>query len=111
VLVNPGLRLLHLVWRLRRKPLAFTEYHYTKREMDGFLARSRFEVLRVLPDDFILPWSKGLYLDLCDVGVFIRPAPRLFHLGRFETRVARLIQSFGIWRSCGGIFYVARAEK
>jgi SAM-dependent methyltransferase len=111
VLVNPILRLRYLVWRLRRRPVAFTEFRYTKSDMDGFLARSRFEVLRVLPDDFILPWSKGLYLDLCDVGVFIRPAPRLFQLGRFETRVARLIQSFGIWHCCGGIFYVARAEK
>jgi len=111
VLVNPGLRLLHLVWRLRRKPLAFTEYHYTKREMDGFLARSRFEVLRVLPDDFILPWSKGLFVDLCDIGCFVGYAPTPFQFGRFGTQVARLIRSAGIWRSCGGIFYVARAEK
>jgi SAM-dependent methyltransferase len=111
VFVNQILRLRYLVWRLRRRPVVFTEFRYTKSEMDGFLARSRFEVLRVLPDDFILPLSKGLYLDLCDAGVFIRPASRLFHLNTFETLVARLIQSFGLWHCCGGIFYVARAEK
>lgn len=111
VLVNPVLRVLHFTWRLRRKPLAFTEYHYTKEEMDGFLIRSRFRVLRVLPDDFKPPWSKGLFIDLCDVGAFVRYTPRPFQFGRFGAQVARAIRSFGMWHSCAGIFYVARVEK
>ncbi len=109
--VNPALRLLHWTWQLRQKPLAFAEYHYTKREMDGFLARSRFQVLRVLPDDFRPPWSKGLFVDLCDVGSFLRYVPTPFHFGPVGTQVARLIRSAGVWHSCGGIFYVARAQK
>ena len=111
ILVNPALRSLHLLWRLRRKALAFTEYHYTKHEMDGFLLRSGFHVLRVLPDDFNAPWSKGLFIDLCDIGAFLRYTPRPFQFGPFGARVARLIRSMGVWHSCAGIFYVARAEK
>lgn len=109
--VNPTLRLLYLIRRLQGQPLGFTEFRYAKHEMDTFLARTNFEVLRVLPDDFRLPWSKGLFVDLSDVGCFFRYVPpRPYEFGRFGTRVRRLIHRCGPWQSCAGIFYVARAR-
>jgi ubiquinone/menaquinone biosynthesis C-methylase UbiE len=112
LVVNPTLRLFYALWRLQGRPLGFTEFRYSKAEMDGFLARSGFEVVRVLPDDYFLPWSKGLFVDLCDVGSFVRYEHKPpYEFGRFGTTVVRLIQSVGIWRSCEGIFYVARARK
>ena len=38
--------------------------------MDGFLRRTGFRVEHVEPDDFRLPWAKGLSLDL---GRFVLP--------------------------------------
>jgi SAM-dependent methyltransferase len=112
LLVNPTLRLFCALWRLRGRELGFTEYRYGKREMDGFLARSGFEVVRVAPDDYFLPWSKGLFVDLCDVGSFFEYEPKPpYEFDRFGQTVVRMIQSVGLLHSCEGIFYVARARK
>jgi len=112
VVVNPALRMFYALWRLRRKELGFTEFRYAKEEMDGFLARTRFEVARVLPDDYFLPWSKGLFVDLCDVGSFIHYEHKPpYEFGRFGQGLVRAIQSVGIWHSCEGIMYVTRAKK
>ena len=112
LVVNPTLRLCYRLWKARGWPLGFTEFRYTKSEMDGFLARTGFEVMQVGPDDYFLPWSKGLFVDLCDVGSFVKYEHKPpYEFGRFGTAVVRLIQSVGIWHSCEGIFYVARATK
>src|SRR5215468_74077 len=64
LVVNPSLRMFYALWRLRGKELGFTEFRYTREEMDGFLRRSNFVIERVVPDDYFLPWSKGLFVDL-----------------------------------------------
>ena len=110
--VNPALQAFYAAWRFRGKPLGFTEFRYTKEEVDGFLARTGFETLRVEPDDYFLPWSKGLFVDLCDVGSFVKYEHKPpYEFGPFGQRVVQLIQSAGIWHSCEGIFYVTRAKK
>jgi SAM-dependent methyltransferase len=110
--VNPALRFFYGVWKLRGKRLGFTEFRYTKAEMDGFLARTDFEVVRVVPDDYFLPWSKGLFVDLCDVGSFVHFEHKPpYEFGPFGRSVVRTIQRAGLWHSCEGIFYVARAKK
>ncbi len=112
MVTNPTLRAFYALWKLRGRPLGFTEFRYTKAEMDGFLARTAFDVLRVAPDDYFLPWSKGLFCDLCDVGSFLHYEPKPpYEFGRFGQTVVRAIQSVGLWHSCEGIFYVARAKK
>jgi SAM-dependent methyltransferase len=109
--VNPALRFFQAIWRLRVKEVGFTEFRYTREEMDGFLARTGFAVERVEPDDFLLPWSKGLFVDLCDVGSFVHFEHKPpYEFGRFGQSVVRAIQSVGLWHSCEGIFYVARAR-
>jgi SAM-dependent methyltransferase len=112
LVVNPAIRLWWLVWRLRGRTLGFTEYRYRRHEMDRFLARTGFDVVRVVPDDYRLPWTKGLYNDLCDVGSFVNRMHRPpFEFGPLGRGVVRAIQSAGAWGSCAGIFYVARARK
>jgi len=112
LLVNPTLRLFYLLWKLRGRALGFTEFRYTKKDVDRFLARANFEVLRVVPDDYFLPWTKGLFCDLCDVGSFVHYAPKPpYEFGKFGVTVVRAIQSLGLWHSCEGIFYVTRARK
>jgi ubiquinone/menaquinone biosynthesis C-methylase UbiE len=111
-IVNPILMLFWKIWKMRGKGLGFTEFRYTRAEMDGFLRRTNFEIVEVKADDFFPPWSKGLFCDVCDLGCFVgyehKPP---YEFGRFGSILARVIQSFGIWHSCGGIFYVARAIK
>jgi len=110
--VNPALRAFYALWKARGKELGFTEFRYTQDEMDGFLTRSRFHIERVVPDDYFLPWSKGLFVDLCDVGSFVHFEHKPpYEFGRFGQTVVRTIQSVGLWHSCEGIFYVTRAKK
>ena len=112
LVVNPALRAFYTLWRLRGKELGFTEFRYRREEMDGFLGRTSFDVERVVPDDYYLPWSKGLFVDLCDVGSFVKYEHKPpYEFGRFGQGVVRAIQSVGIWHSCEGIMYVARARK
>jgi len=110
--VNPILMLLWKIWKLRGRGLGFTEYRYTRAEMDGFLRRTNFAVVEVKPDDFLPPWEKGLFCDVCDIGCFFGHAPRPpYEFGPFGRAVASLIHRFGMWHSCAGIFYVCRATK
>jgi SAM-dependent methyltransferase len=110
LVVDPTLRLLYAVWRLRRLGLGFTEFRYTRAELEGFLTRSGFDVLEVFPDDYKLPWSKGLFVDLCDVGSFFNYEPKpAYEFGPRGRAVVRAIQRVGLWHSSGGLFVVARA--
>ena len=112
LVVDPALRVMYGVWKLRGLGLGFTEFRYRKAEMDGFLARTNFEVVEVLPDDYRLPWSKGLFVDVCDVGSFFNYEPKPpYEFGPAGRAVVRAIQRFGLWHSSGGLFYVARAVK
>jgi ubiquinone/menaquinone biosynthesis C-methylase UbiE len=110
--VNPILMGLWQIWKWRGRGLGFTEYRYARGEMEGFLRRTDFEIIDTRPDDFIPPWSKGLFCDLCDVGCFVRYEPKPpYEFGPVGRAVTAFIRSFGIWHSCGGIFFVARARK
>lgn len=110
--VNPLLRRAYRQWARRGDSVSFAEFRFAKEEVDGFLTRSNFEILRVLPDDFTLPWFRGLFVDLCDVGAFYDYYPKpLFTFSGWRAIIARAIRAVGIWHSCEGIFYVARARK
>lgn len=110
--VNPVLMGFWKLWKARGRGLAFTEYRYTQGEMEGFLRRTNFDIVEVRPDDFIPPWSKGLFCDLCDVGCFVRYEPKPpYEFGPLGRAVSAAIRSLGVWHSCGGVFFVTRARK
>jgi ubiquinone/menaquinone biosynthesis C-methylase UbiE len=110
--VNPLLMGFWELWKRRGRGLAFTEFRYARADMEGFLRRTNFDIVDVRPDDFIPPWSKGLFCDLCDVGCFVRYEPKPpYEFGPLGRAVAGFIRSFGVWHSCGGIFFVTRARK
>ena len=55
----------------------------------------------VEPDDFFLPWTKGLFVDLCDVGSFVHYEHKPpFEFGRAGRTSSGTIQSAGLWHSC-----------
>lgn len=120
LIVNPLLLGCNLLWQLRGHTLGFTEFRFSREEVDELLERSGFEVIRTLPDDFVTPWFRGLSVDLCDLLCFFGSSPerplgyrpkRLFEFGRFGTVAARAIRSLGLWHSCAGVLHIARAKK
>jgi len=112
LVVNPVLRGFYALWALRGKGLGFTEFRYTQAEVDGFLRATDFDVVEVAPDDFFLPWNKGLFVDVCDVGSFVHYEHKPpFEFGRAGRAVIGALQSASLWHTCAGIFYVTRARK
>ncbi len=103
-----ALQCFYLLCRLRGRELAFTEFRYSKREMERFLRQSGFIVEHLEPDDFRLPWAKGLSLDLGPL-VRRRGAPAgAWELNAFGRFLARVLHALSPWLCCAGLFCVAR---
>jgi SAM-dependent methyltransferase len=110
--VNPILMAIWELWKWRGKGLEFTEFRYSRPEMETFLARTQFDIVDVRPDDFFPPWQKGLFCDLCDLGCFVNYEPKPpYEFGRGGQLIANLIRGVGPWFAPGGIFFVSRAHK
>lgn len=106
--IHPALRLYYLVARLRRLPLAFTEHRFSRRELAAAVTRAGFAIERLQPDDYRLPWAKGLCVDL---GTLVRPrhAPLgSWELSRAGRLLARLLGACSPWAVCAGALVVAR---
>lgn len=109
LVTHRALQAFYLVARLRGRPLAFTEHRFRAGELRAALARAGFAVEHVEPDDFRLPWAKGLCLDL---GPLVRPrgaAPGGWEPNRFGRLLARVLGAVSPWIACAGILLVARA--
>lgn len=104
---NRMLQVFYLLARLRGRPLAFTEFRYTESEVRGFLEQAGFREEHAEPDDFRLPWAKGLSLDL---GRFVLPRLGTWELNSGGRLLARILHGISPWLSCAGVLYVARKE-
>jgi len=108
---NRALRGFYLLSRLRGRPLAFTEFRYSRREIERHLERTGFRVEHVEPDDFRPPWAKGLSLDLGPL-VRERGAPAgTWELNAPGRLLARCLNAVSPWIACAGILLIARAAK
>jgi len=110
-ITNSALRCFYAYCRLTGREVAFTELHFSRAEMNGYLERSGFAIEHVEPDDFRLPWAKGLCVDL---GRFVAPRPYVpgtWELNAFGRFLAQALQAISPWIASSGIFYVARAVK
>jgi SAM-dependent methyltransferase len=111
LLTNRALQGFYLLSRLRGRPLAFTELRFSRREIERHLERTGFRVEHVEPDDFRLPWAKGLSLDL---GPLVRERgadPGTWELNAPGRLLARCLNRLSPWTACAGIVLVARAAK
>jgi len=108
LLANRILQCFYLLCRLRGRPLGFAEFRYSRREMDGFLQRSGFRIEHVEPDDFRLPWAKGLSLDLAPLVLPRSAAPGSWELNRFGRTLAWILSWLSPWLCCSGVLYAAR---
>lgn len=104
---NQMLRAFYALANFRGQPLAFTEFRYSAAEVRAFLEAAEFRVEHTEPDDFRLPWAKGLSLDL---GRFLLPHPGTWELNAGGRVLARALRALSPWMSCAGILCVARKK-
>jgi SAM-dependent methyltransferase len=110
LLTNHALRLYCALRRLRRRPVAFTEFRYSVREITRLVEGAGFHVEHAEPDDFRPPWGKALSLDL---GPLVRAAtggPGTWELNRVGRLLARALNAISPWVCAAGILVVARAR-
>jgi SAM-dependent methyltransferase len=96
--------------RWRGRPLAFTEHRFSRGEVVTALRAAGFAIEETAPDDFHLPWGKGLSLDL---GPLVRPAGAAlgtWELNRAGRLLGRALAAMSPWAACAGILCVARAR-
>ncbi len=106
--IHPALRLYYLAARLRGVPLAFTEYRFSRRELTAAVRGAGFVVEQLQPDDYRLPWAKGLCVDL---GWLVKPrraAPGSWQLNRAARFLAGALSALSPWAACAGALVVAR---
>jgi SAM-dependent methyltransferase len=105
---NRALQAFYLLSRLRGRPLAFTENRFSRAELTACVERNGFLIEHVEPDDFRLPWAKGLSLDL---GPLVRRRGTkwgAWEMNAFGRALARTLNAISPWISAAGILIVAR---
>ena len=100
------LELYGLLRRVRGGRMAFTEFRFSAGEIAQLVERSGFRVEHTEPDDFHLPWGKGLSLDL---GPLVLQKPGGWELNGFGRLLGRALRALSPWTGAAGILIVARA--
>jgi SAM-dependent methyltransferase len=89
----------------------FTEYRYTRSELENFLKQTGFEVIKTIPHDFYdsKDHAIGLSIDLPFLRDFKRRANfRLNPVGKFTSRI---LDGISPWIACASVICVARSLK
>jgi SAM-dependent methyltransferase len=109
LVTNRALQLYYLLRRLRGGAVTFTEYRYSAKEITAELERAGFRVEHAEPDDFRLPWAKGLSLDLGPL-VLTKGGVGSWELNAPGRLLARALNALSPWSCAAGILLVARVE-
>jgi 2-polyprenyl-3-methyl-5-hydroxy-6-metoxy-1,4-benzoquinol methylase len=84
VLLFNRLKDLQLLYRkLRGCTLSFEEYRYSRRQFTPLLRQAGFQVVEIVPDDFIPPKNMGLYTD----SRFLHHKSKMWELNSFGKMV------------------------
>jgi len=97
---------------LRQKDIYynFTEYRYSKSELEHFLRESGFEIIETVPDDFngSKNHAAGLVVDFPFLGA--RNGVN-FQLNPFGKLIWRTLDTLSPWIACASVLCVGRSKK
>ena len=82
----------------------FEEYRFSRREFEAYLDAAGFDVLSVIPDDFLPPKNLGLYSDFR----FLHSKHRKWELNAAGRTLASALRSISPWLGCAGAHWVCR---
>jgi ubiquinone/menaquinone biosynthesis C-methylase UbiE len=89
----------------------FTEYRYTRSELENFLRQAGFEIIKTIPHDFY--GSKNHAIGLCVDFPFLRDLKdeANFKLNPVGEFVSRILDGKSPWIACSSVICVARSLK
>ena len=82
----------------------FEEYRYTRKEMTTLLRDAGFEIIEMVPDEYNLPKSMGLYVDL----PFLRHRSKRWEMNTLGKLLDRLFRSISPWFACSSTMWVCK---
>lgn len=96
-------------WLKRRKgeDFVFEEYRYTRSEFSAYLQNAGFEILSMVPDDYLPPRNMGLFVDF----PVLRHRHRKWELNTIGRVIQRILHSFSPWWTCAGTLWVCRKRQ
>lgn len=95
----------------KRRYCHFTEYRYTRIELENFLKQSGFEIIKTIPHDFYdsKDHAIGLWMDF----LFLRDLKggANFRLNPVGKWVSRILDGISPWIACSSVICVAMSLK
>ena len=85
----------------------FEEYRYTRGQMSRILTGAGFQIIEMIPDEYLLPKSMGLYVDL----PFLRHQLRRWEMNAIGKLLDRLFRSISPWVACSSTMWVCKCGR
>lgn len=104
LLIDRLMDLRTLLRRLTGTPLMFEEYRYSRKQFSGILRKEGFEIVDMVPDDFLPPKNMGLYTDW----KLFRSPGSPWELNVAGKLIRTVLESFSPWFCCSGTLWVCR---
>lgn len=106
-IVNRLKDLQSLYRRLRKTQVMFEEYRYSRRHFSFLLQHAGFEILEMVPDDFLSPKNMGLHTDFR----FLRHKTNRWELNTVGKALNAILGLFSPWLHCCGTLWIARKPR
>jgi SAM-dependent methyltransferase len=106
VVTNPLKTAYRWMRELRGERFAFEEYRFTRGFFTAQLRAAGFEVITMVPDDFLPPRNIGLVVDF----PFLRHRTEKWRLNPAGDMVRAVTDLVSPWWTCAGTFWVCRKK-
>lgn len=107
VLINHLKRLKMHLQKLLGYEYLFEEYRYTRRQMTQILRDAGFEIIEMVPDDYLHPKSMGVYVDL----PFLRHRENRWEMNAAGKLLGRFFRYLSPWLACSSTLWVCRLRQ
>lgn len=92
------------VRRFRKTRVAFEEYRYSRRQFTALLRAAGFEIVEMVPDDFLPPKNMGLHTDFR----FLRDPDKQWELNAAGKLLDKILSAVSPWLHCCGTLWICR---
>jgi len=105
--VNRLKDLQSLYRRLRKIPVMFEEYRYSRKHFSLLLRQAGFEIVEMVPDDFLPPKNMGLHTDFR----FLRHKTKAWELNAAGKVLNAILGFISPWLHCCGTLWISRKPR
>jgi 2-polyprenyl-3-methyl-5-hydroxy-6-metoxy-1,4-benzoquinol methylase len=106
LLINHLKRLKMRLRKLWGHQYVFEEYRYTRKQMTKILQGTGFEIITIVPDEYIFPKSMGLFVDL----PFLRHKTNKWEMNPIGKVIQKVFHAISAWFAASSALWVCRVK-